>query len=173
MNNGQMDRGNENPTQHLPWWLRKTTQKAQSGWSAPGFEPGTSRMRVSCVTTEPPRSVTLFCFSCFCVNCYSVFILAVEFAWFIWFHQIVAVLVILTEVKRFVDVSEDSEMDLEWRAGCASHNVQFNRTVVAMAWPVESLHSNPAGSVCVLTCVVSGSGPDILLTIDLWWPTFV
>ena len=23
MNNGQMDRGNENPTQHLPWWLRK------------------------------------------------------------------------------------------------------------------------------------------------------
>ena len=27
MNNGQMDRGNENPTQHLPWWLRKTTKK--------------------------------------------------------------------------------------------------------------------------------------------------
>ena len=27
MNNGQMDRGNENPTQHLPWWLRKTTEK--------------------------------------------------------------------------------------------------------------------------------------------------
>ena len=26
MNNGQMDRGNENPTQHLPWWLRKTTK---------------------------------------------------------------------------------------------------------------------------------------------------
>ena len=25
--NGQMDRGNENPTQHLPWWLRKTTEK--------------------------------------------------------------------------------------------------------------------------------------------------
>ena len=47
MNNGQMDRGNENPVQPLP----------QSGWSAPGFEPGTSRMRVSCVTTEPPRSV--------------------------------------------------------------------------------------------------------------------
>ena len=21
-----MDRGNENPTQHLPWWLRKTTE---------------------------------------------------------------------------------------------------------------------------------------------------
>ena len=44
MNNGQMDRGNENPTQHLPWWLRKTMKKPQSGWSAPGFEPGTSRM---------------------------------------------------------------------------------------------------------------------------------
>ena len=27
MNNGQMDRGNENPTQHLPWWLSKTTKK--------------------------------------------------------------------------------------------------------------------------------------------------
>ena len=57
MNNGQMDRGNENPTQHLPWCLRKTTKKSQSGWSAPGFEPGTS-----CVTTVPPRSVTeVFC----------------------------------------------------------------------------------------------------------------
>ena len=62
MNNGQMDRGNENPTQHLPWWLRKTTKKPQSGWSAPGLEPGTSRMRVSCVTTEPPRSVVCFSF---------------------------------------------------------------------------------------------------------------
>ena len=63
MNNGQMDRGNENPTQHLPWWLRKTTKKPQSGWSAPGFESGSSRMRISCVTTEPPRSVlSLFCF---------------------------------------------------------------------------------------------------------------
>ena len=37
MNNGEMDRGNENPPQHLPWWLRKTTKKAPSGWSAPGF----------------------------------------------------------------------------------------------------------------------------------------
>ena len=27
MHNGQMDRGNENPTQYLPWWLRKTTKK--------------------------------------------------------------------------------------------------------------------------------------------------
>ena len=27
MNNGQMTRGNENTTQHLPWWLRRTTKK--------------------------------------------------------------------------------------------------------------------------------------------------
>ena len=27
---------------------------------ATGFEPGTSRMRVSCVTTEPPRSVNIY-----------------------------------------------------------------------------------------------------------------
>ena len=27
MNNGQMDRGNETPTQHLPWGLRKTMKK--------------------------------------------------------------------------------------------------------------------------------------------------
>ena len=40
MNNGQMDRGNENPTQHLPYLLRKPTKKPVSGWSAPGFEPG-------------------------------------------------------------------------------------------------------------------------------------
>ena len=63
MNSGQMDHGNENPSQYLPWWLRKTTKKPQSGWSAPGFEPGTSRMWVLCVTTERPRSVwsILFC----------------------------------------------------------------------------------------------------------------
>ena len=36
-----MDRGNENQPQHLPLGLRKTTKKPQSGWSAPGFEPGT------------------------------------------------------------------------------------------------------------------------------------
>ena len=59
MNNGQMDRGNENPTQHLLWWLRKTTKKPQSGWLAPGFEPGTSQMRVSCVTTEPCLSLII------------------------------------------------------------------------------------------------------------------
>ena len=27
MNNDQMDHGTENPTQHLPWRLRKTTKK--------------------------------------------------------------------------------------------------------------------------------------------------
>ena len=26
MNNGQMDCGKENPSLHLPWWLRKTTK---------------------------------------------------------------------------------------------------------------------------------------------------
>ena len=59
MNNGQMDRGNENPIQHLPWWLRKTTKKPKSTWSTPGFERGTSRMRASCVIREPPRSVMI------------------------------------------------------------------------------------------------------------------
>ena len=38
--------------------LRKTL-KTQPGWPATKFEPGTSRMRVSCVTTEPPRSVLI------------------------------------------------------------------------------------------------------------------
>ena len=41
----------------------KPRKKPQSGWLAPGFEPGTSRMRVSCVTTEPPRSVSILCCS--------------------------------------------------------------------------------------------------------------
>ena len=27
INNRQKDRGNENPTQHIPWWLRKTRKK--------------------------------------------------------------------------------------------------------------------------------------------------
>ena len=45
-------------------------KKPQSVWSAPGFEPATSRMRVSCVTTEPPRSVVIFYFN---IN---------SFAWF-------------------------------------------------------------------------------------------
>ena len=37
--------------------LRKPLKKPQPGWSASGFEPGTSRMRVSCVITERTRSV--------------------------------------------------------------------------------------------------------------------
>ena len=35
--------------------IEKNHEKPQSDWSAPEFEPGTSRMRVSCVTTESPR----------------------------------------------------------------------------------------------------------------------
>ena len=42
--------------------MRKNTKKSQSGCSATGFEPGTSRMRISCVITEPPRSVFLVLF---------------------------------------------------------------------------------------------------------------
>ena len=57
MNNSQMDRGNENPTQQFALLTEENPEKPQSGWSVPGFEPGTSRMRVSCVTTEPRRSV--------------------------------------------------------------------------------------------------------------------
>ena len=30
VNTGQMDRGNENPTQCLPWWLRKTTKEKKN-----------------------------------------------------------------------------------------------------------------------------------------------
>ena len=37
--------------------IEENHEKPQSGWSVPGFEHGTSRMRVSCVTTEPSRSV--------------------------------------------------------------------------------------------------------------------
>ena len=55
------------PTRHLSlkitnslliFRLRKPL-KHQPGWPATGFEPGTSRMRVSCVTTEPLRSVNI------------------------------------------------------------------------------------------------------------------
>ena len=51
--------------------------KPQPGLPATGFEPGTSRMRGSCVTTEPPRSVDLLftvvnpyykTFYSFCIN---------------------------------------------------------------------------------------------------------
>ena len=60
MDNSQMDRGNENPTQYLPWWLREAMIKSQSGWLGPGFELGVSQIRVQCVATAPPNSVAQF-----------------------------------------------------------------------------------------------------------------
>ena len=62
MNNGQMERGNENPTQHLPWRLREAMKKSQSGWLGPGFELGTSQIRVQSLTIAPPHSVAQFLF---------------------------------------------------------------------------------------------------------------
>ena len=62
MNNGQMDRGNENPTQHLPWRLTEAMKKCQSGWLGPGFEHGTSQIRAQCVTTAPPSELAQFLF---------------------------------------------------------------------------------------------------------------
>ena len=62
MNNGQMDRGNENPTQHLFWWLTEAMKKSQSGWLGSGFELGTSQIRAQCVTTAPPSEVAQFLF---------------------------------------------------------------------------------------------------------------
>ena len=62
MNNGQMDRGNENPIQHLPWWLTEAMKKSQSGCLGPGFELGISQIRVQCVTTALPHSVAQFLF---------------------------------------------------------------------------------------------------------------
>ena len=53
MNNGQMDRGNENPTQHLLWWLTEAMIKFQPGWLGPGFELEISQIRVECVITAP------------------------------------------------------------------------------------------------------------------------
>ena len=34
-----------------------TTKQIQSDLSGPGFDLGTSRMRIQCVTTVPPRSI--------------------------------------------------------------------------------------------------------------------
>ena len=51
MNYGQMDRGNENPTQHFPWWLRKTTKNPSQPKAALGFVIETSWIRVQCVIT--------------------------------------------------------------------------------------------------------------------------
>ena len=58
----------------------KPRKKPQSGWSAPAFKPGTSRMRVSCVTTEPPRSVFNILFSMVLSSVYkSIVLLTVSF----------------------------------------------------------------------------------------------
>ena len=62
MNNGPMDRGNENPTQDLLWWLTEAMKKCKSGWLGPGFELGTSQIRVQCVTIAPPNEVAQFLF---------------------------------------------------------------------------------------------------------------
>ena len=59
MNNDHMDRDNKNPTQHLPWWLRKTTKKPQSDWLGPGFELRTSRIWDRRVTTAQLRFVEI------------------------------------------------------------------------------------------------------------------
>ena len=37
-------------------------KKSQSGWLKPGFELGTSQIRVECVTTAPPHTVEQFLF---------------------------------------------------------------------------------------------------------------
>ena len=62
MNNGQMDRGNENPSQHLFWCLTEAMKKSQSSWLGSGFELGASQIRVQCVTTVTPHSVAQFLF---------------------------------------------------------------------------------------------------------------
>ena len=61
-NYGQMDRGNENPTQHFPWWLREAMIKSHSAWLGPGFELGISQIRVQYVATAPSNSVAQFLF---------------------------------------------------------------------------------------------------------------
>ena len=62
MNNGQMDCGNENSTQHFPWWPREAMTKSQPCWLGPGFDLGTSQIRVQCVAPAPPHSVAQFLF---------------------------------------------------------------------------------------------------------------
>ena len=62
MNNGQMDRGNENATQHLPWWLREAMIKSQPDCLGPEVELETSQIQVQRVTIAPPHSVVQFLF---------------------------------------------------------------------------------------------------------------
>ena len=57
MNDGQMDRGNENATKHLPWWLREAMIKSLPARLGPGFELETCQIRVQCVTIAPPHPV--------------------------------------------------------------------------------------------------------------------
>ena len=52
VDNGQMDRGNENPTQPV-LMIEENNEKNKSDWSALGFEPETSRIPVQCVITAP------------------------------------------------------------------------------------------------------------------------
>ena len=52
MNNGQMDRSNENPTQHLPWWLRKTTKNPTQVGRHRDLNPGPPE----CESRALPRS---------------------------------------------------------------------------------------------------------------------
>ena len=52
-----MDHGNK-----IPLMTEESHEKSQAGWMGPGFELGTSQIRVQCVTTAPPHSVTQFLF---------------------------------------------------------------------------------------------------------------
>ena len=62
MNYGQMDRGNENPSQHFAWWLREVMIKSHPAWLGPEFELGISQIRVQYVATVPSKSVAQFLF---------------------------------------------------------------------------------------------------------------
>ena len=62
MNNGQMDLGNENPTQYLPSGLREAMIKSHPAWLGSGFELGISQIRVQCVATAPSNLVAQFLF---------------------------------------------------------------------------------------------------------------
>ena len=62
MNNGQMDRGNENPTQHLPWWLRETMKTpSQVVWDR-DFNSGPPKFKSSVL---PVRHLSRWCSFCF------------------------------------------------------------------------------------------------------------
>ena len=52
MNNGQMDCGIENPTQHLPWWLRKPRKNLSQVGRHRDLNPGPPE----CESRALPRS---------------------------------------------------------------------------------------------------------------------